>query len=294
MAKTFVVALLVVCAIACVAFADNAEEEQKKKGKKLPACSVAGYAKGRCIDNSVDCCDDKKGEVFVDGDHCKGYSNKPKVVCCAKKGKGAGIPKKKDAKKKAAKKGKTPAKKNSKKPAKKGKSPAGKKAAKKPAKKGGKKAPAGKKGAKKPAKKSGKGWQRPDCEKVAAAWLKHKPMFSFTPRAKQYIKSGKGKYRTDCSGFVSAAWNVAPPGWVTWTFKYKKVARKNLQRCDALLCVGCKYKGQTINHAALFWGWHKDGSPVVVEEYTHGKHIERRKWHNSWATVFKPIRRKEW
>jgi hypothetical protein len=195
---------------------------------------------------------------------------------------------------KPAKKGaKKPAKKAAKKPAKPAKKPA--KPAKKPAKPAKKPAKPGKKPGNKPAPpKSEKGWQRSDCEAVAAAWLKAKPMFSLHARAKQFITHGKGLYRTDCSGFVSAAWNVAPPGWVTRGWHGKRIAYKNLQRCDMLLCNQCRYQGRLIGHAALFWGWHKDGRPIMVEEYKTGRHIEQRPWYASWAQIFTPYRRNEW
>lgn len=36
--------------------------------------------------------------------------------------------------------------------------------------------------------------------------------YSWSETTYQYVKSGKGKYRSDCSGFVSATWDVDPPG----------------------------------------------------------------------------------
>jgi hypothetical protein len=260
---------------------------------KLPACKPTGYTSGQCIDNSKGtCC--PQGTEFVDGDFCKGHSNKKNIVCCGRNGK---TPAKKPAK------GKTPAKKPGAKPKPGAKKPVPKpkpgakpktpvKSTKKPdAKKPGAKKPAAKKpAAKKPAGKKGP-WSREDAFGVVSAWLKHKPMFAMYPKVKQYIKSGKGLYRPDCSGFVSACWNIPPPGSVTSTIKFKRIGRKALKRGDALLCNGC-YNG--IHHIGLFWGYAKDGRAVIVEEYNYGHPVSMRAWSNSWFMAFMPIRRPGW
>jgi len=237
----------------------KSKPKSKSKSKvtkgKLPACHPPGHAAGKCIDNSKGtCC--PAGTKYVEGDYCPGHSNKATVVCCAKDGSGK----------------KTPAKK-------------GKKPAKKPAKKG-----------KKPAKKSSKktkGWSREDAVTVAKTWLKYKKRtpFAEVPKVKQYITHGKGNYRTDCSGFVSACWNAPPPGFTTYSVKYKKIKRANMIRGDAMLCSLC-YRG--IHHIALFWGWAKDGRVVVVEEYNYGHTVSMRAWDNSWGQHFSSVRRIGW
>jgi hypothetical protein len=55
-------------------------------------------------------------------------------------------------------------------------------------------------------------WNVTDCGTVANAWLHAKIPYDWTANTKQYVTFGKGLYRADCSGFVSAAWNIAPPG----------------------------------------------------------------------------------
>jgi len=289
---------------------------------KLPACKPTGFTSGQCIDNSKGtCC--PEGTTFVDGDFCKGHSNKKGVVCCGRNGKGKTPAKKTPAKgKKTPAKGKKTPAKGKKTPAKGKKTPAKKTPAKPGAKpksgtkpkdgakpKDGSKSKAGAKpgakpkagakpGAKpkagaKPGKKSTlKGpWSREHAFEVVSAWLKAKPMFAMYPKVKQYISHGKGKYRPDCSGFVSACWNIPPPGSVTSTIKFKKIPRKQLKRGDALLCNGC-YNG--IHHVALFWGYAKDGRAVVVEEYNYGHPVSMRAWSNSWFLAFMPIRRPGW
>ena len=69
---------------------------------------------------------------------------------------------------------------------------------------------------------------------------------------------GARSYRSDCSGFVSASWNVPPPGAVTQSFPAYAIAESDLQRGDALLMAS--------DHVALFWGWAAPGQPIVVEE----------------------------
>jgi len=249
---------------------------------KLPACHPQGHAAGTCIDSSKQCC--PGGSKFVDGDWCAGHSNSPSVVCCSKENK----PNKK-----------TPPPKGKKTPPPKGKKVPPPKGKKTPPPTKGKKTPPPKKTpptkapkSKTPPPKTG-GWTREDCAKVATSWLHTKPpiMFAERPTTHQYGKSGKGLYRSDCSGFTSACWNVPPPGWTTYVFKFHSVARKSLQRCDALLCRGC-YHG--IHHVALFWGWAKDGRPVIVEEYNYGHPVSMRAWDNSYFDHFMPIRRIGW
>lgn len=55
-----------------------------------------------------------------------------------------------------------------------------------------------------------------------------------------------GKYRSDCSGFVSAAWNHPPPGYTTQTMPVQALKSFNdLQPCDAILKRG--------SHIAMFF-----------------------------------------
>jgi hypothetical protein len=65
----------------------------------------------------------------------------------------------------------------------------------------------------------------------------------------------------DCSGFVSAAWNVPPPGAVTYdNFPCYQIDASELRTCDALL--------NPAEHVALFIGW-DNGQPLVMEECGH-------------------------
>jgi len=239
-----------------------AHKKSPKKGGVLK-CSAPGYT-GTCIDSTQKCC--PKGTKFVDGDFCPGHSNNPHVVCCGKKSKTA--PKKKAPHKK------------------------------KPAKKGG--------------------WTRADCERVATAWVKHKVPYSqsLNPKdwARQFVTSGSKRYRKDCSGFLTAAWNGpannhiggwntcggsgAPCASASFRIQGKKIHNvKDLQRCDALVCRNCCCG--IAGHAVLFWGWAKDGSPIIIEEYTYGKPASKRSGFCHWDIKtkfnhFEKIRRIGW
>lgn len=72
---------------------------------------------------------------------------------------------------------------------------------------------------------------------------------------------GPWPYRSDCSGFVSAAWNEPPPGAVTQDFPCYQIDASDLQLGDALL--------NPSEHVAMFVGWDDNGNPTVVEECGH-------------------------
>jgi len=160
----------------------------------------------------------------------------------------------------------------------------------------------------------GGNWTREECMKVAKAWHNNKIRYSWSPTTKQHVKFGKGLYRSDCSGFVTAAWNFDPPGAVVDTMPGYNIDAKELKTCDAL-----KHEGTGGNgHVALFVEW-KGNNPVVVEECGHtseccegeatcpgkcgsaskcdeycpGCPIQWREWSDG-LRGFQPIRRKGW
>jgi hypothetical protein len=133
----------------------------------------------------------------------------------------------------------------------------------------------------------GGGWNRAKCEQVIESWLKHKIIYQQRPTTKQFVTSGKGLFRSDCSGFVSAAWNLAPPGLTTYSFiNWPKFKHYNLQRCDGLVRQG---------HVALFWDWDKYGQAIVIEEYNWNLPATKRVWDNFKLMLdFKPIKPRGW
>jgi len=104
-------------------------------------------------------------------------------------------------------------------------------------------------------------WNRTDALDVAAAWVNARVKYSWTAAVSQWVTHGQGPYRSDCSGFVSATWNVAPPGDVTQSFPCYQISASDLQPGDALL--------NPSQHVALFTGWHSSGVPNVIEECGH-------------------------
>jgi len=131
-------------------------------------------------------------------------------------------------------------------------------------------------------------WTRDDAVRVANAWEAGNVPYSqsTTYHTLQFVSSGKGPYRSDCSGFVSAAWNLAPPGFTTSTIPHNSIDSSQLIRGDALL--------NPSHHIALFWGWADSSQtkPIVVEEYSTGHFCEQRTWSS--LRGFLPIRRQGW
>lgn len=97
-------------------------------------------------------------------------------------------------------------------------------------------------------------------------------------------KNQYGSYRTDCSGYVSMAWNLGESRttWTLWDVT-KKIDASELQAGDALL----KDSGGT-DHVALFKGWAGTGRPIVWEEYSTGHVAEERTWES--LRGFTPVR----
>jgi len=131
-------------------------------------------------------------------------------------------------------------------------------------------------------------WTRDNCvgpSGVAHAWYTHKVMYEQTPDVKQFVTKGKGLYRSDCSGFVSACWNIAPPGEVTQTLQVNLVKAANMIRGDAFLARS--------HHVALFWGWFR-GAAVVFEESTWGEPAKFATWAPSYWKTYEAVRHPGW
>jgi len=131
-------------------------------------------------------------------------------------------------------------------------------------------------------------WTRDDCVKVAQTWEAGNVPYSQSTKynTKQYVTTGKGPYRSDCSGFVSAAWDLSTPGFTTRDIPHQTISSGQLIRCDALL--------NAAHHIALFWGWAdaQKTRPIVVEEYSTGHFCEQRTWSS--LRGFVPVRRNGW
>jgi len=86
-----------------------------------------------------------------------------------------------------------------------------------------------------------------------------------------YSQSGSyGGYRTDCSGYVSMAWEAAKPGYTTFTMHEiaHPITRGELQPGDVLLCAS--------EHVVIFGGWSGSTHYVAFEETRPGEGTVKR------------------
>ena len=106
-------------------------------------------------------------------------------------------------------------------------------------------------------------WSRENCMNVANTWFKAGVKYNWSPTTLQLVTSQgnyAGKYRSDCSGFVSACWNYQPPGYTTRDIPANTISASQLQPCDAILNRG--------SHIAMFYK--TDGAKkIFVEECGH-------------------------
>jgi hypothetical protein len=85
-------------------------------------------------------------------------------------------------------------------------------------------------------------------------------------------------YRSDCSGMVSWAWGVPPPGWTTGTIfgdtsQTQRVGYWDMQMGDAITT----HNYSTGNgHTMIFHGWNADGSARIFQELTCGQVAQDR------------------
>lgn len=118
----------------------------------------------------------------------------------------------------------------------------------------------------------------------AQSWIDEHVMYSQS----LYHQNRFGRYRQDCSGYVSMCWAL---GTSYTTATILQVAHRigwgELQGGDALhRRVGSE------GHIALFVGWVDGGhtQPIVQEEFDSGHPCVRRGWSSAYARTFTPIR----
>lgn len=106
----------------------------------------------------------------------------------------------------------------------------------------------------------------------AQDWVNHHVPYSQTGRY--------AGYRTDCSGYVSMAWQTSQPGYVTSTLPQisHPIARGALQPGDVLLCRS--------EHVVIFGGWSGPSHYIAYEETRPGEGTVRRVtpypyWYNT-------------
>jgi hypothetical protein len=118
----------------------------------------------------------------------------------------------------------------------------------------------------------------------AQSWIDEHVMYSQT----LYHTNRYGRYRQDCSGYVSMCWHL-PLSYTTATIMTvaHRITWPQLLPGDALW----RHAGRE-GHIALFVGW-ADASharSVVDEEYNTGHPCERRVWNQRYAATFHAIR----
>lgn len=118
----------------------------------------------------------------------------------------------------------------------------------------------------------------------AQSWINEHVMYSQT----SYHTNKYGRYRQDCSGYVSMCWHL-PTSYVTGTIMQvaHRISWAQLLPGDALW-----HHSAHLQHIALFVGWadRAHTQPIVDEEYNTGHPCTRRKWSHTWAAQFTPIR----
>ena len=114
------------------------------------------------------------------------------------------------------------------------------------------------------------------------SWIKERVMYSQSG----YHSNRYGRYRRDCSGYVSMCW-LLDRSYTTATIMQvaHRIPRNQLRPGDALWR---RRAGR--GHMALFVGRNDKGLAVVYEEYRTGRPCERRVWSRKRELDFTPIR----
>jgi hypothetical protein len=125
---------------------------------------------------------------------------------------------------------------------------------------------------------------RHDVLVCAQSWINEHVMYSQT----HYHTNKCGRYRQDCSGFVSMCWHL-PTSYTTATILQvaHRISWTQLLPGDALW-----HRSAHEGHIALFVGWADKAhtQPVVDELYQTGHPCARRVWSHKYALGFTPIR----
>ena len=107
-----------------------------------------------------------------------------------------------------------------------------------------------------------------------------------------YYCNQYGRYRQDCSGYVSMAWGLSTSYWTgTLVNVSKRIKRSQLRPGDALIH---NPQSTATGHVAMFIKWANKAhtEPVVWEESHTGTKAGQTTWSVSYANTFYPIRYK--
>ena len=114
------------------------------------------------------------------------------------------------------------------------------------------------------------------------SWITERVMYSQT----EYHRNRYGRYRRDCSGYVSMCW-LLDRSYTTATIMQvaHRIPRNQLRPGDALW-----RRKDNSGHIALFRARDSKGRVVVWEEYATGQPCRQRTWSRKRESTFTPIR----
>ncbi|WP_218160270.1 peptidoglycan-binding domain-containing protein [Amycolatopsis marina] len=127
---------------------------------------------------------------------------------------------------------------------------------------------------------------RTDILTRAQSWIDERVPYSQSKwHTNQY-----GRYRQDCSGYVSMAWGLKN---VRWTGNIMEVATR-ISKSKLLPGDALWVHGSSVQHIAIFVRWADSAKTqaVVREEYRTGTVAAQRTWSASWTSKFTAIRYK--
>ncbi|MEV0403402.1 hypothetical protein [Actinoallomurus sp. NPDC050550] len=105
-----------------------------------------------------------------------------------------------------------------------------------------------------------------------------------------YYCNGYGRYRQDCSGYVSMAWGLHTSQWTGSLLSYSYgISKKSLRYGDVLTH---DPQSTSKGHVAIFMGWASKGRPIVWEESHPGTKAGQHTWTASYAATFSARRYK--
>ncbi|GAB3987644.1 hypothetical protein GCM10029978_107250 [Actinoallomurus acanthiterrae] len=101
---------------------------------------------------------------------------------------------------------------------------------------------------------------------------------------KHYYCNSYGRYREDCSGYVSMAWGLHTSQWTGSLLSYSHaISKKSLRYGDVLTR---NPKSTSKGHVAIFMKWASGGRAVVWDEANPSVKTGQRTWSKSYTASF--------
>jgi hypothetical protein len=108
-------------------------------------------------------------------------------------------------------------------------------------------------------------------------------------QSKSYC-NGYGRYRQDCSGFVSLAWGLHTSAWTGSLLNVSRsISKKSLSRGDILIHNATSH---STGHVAIFIKWAGKNRPIVWEESRPRTKAGQHTWSPSYTGTFSARRYK--